>query len=83
LIENKNTLETKLVDFGFAEKINYKELTSKAGTPGYIAPEVFHGKPYTEKGDVFSLGVIFFSLIAGYSPFRGKDKITLLLGRNY
>jgi serine/threonine protein kinase len=46
-------------------------LTSKSGTPGYIAPEVFYNMPYTEKGDVFSLGVIYFSMVAGYSPFRG------------
>ena len=35
--------QLKLVDFGFAEQINEKELKSKAGTPGYIAPEVFKG----------------------------------------
>lgn len=44
---------------------------SKAGTPGYIAPEVFESQPYTEKGDVFSLGVIFYSLVSGRSPFKG------------
>ena len=46
---------------------------SKAGTPGYIAPEVFENKAYTEKGDVFSLGVIFYSLVSGRSPFKGTD----------
>lgn len=53
----------KLVDFGFAEPINDKELVSKAGTPGYIPPEIFKLHPYTAKGDVFSLGVIFYSVI--------------------
>ena len=40
---NREDIQLKLVDFGFAEVINAKELKSKAGTPGYIAPEVFKG----------------------------------------
>jgi serine/threonine protein kinase len=51
-----------LVDFGFAEKINDKELVSKAGTPGFIPPEVFKLQPYSAKGDIFSLGVIFYTV---------------------
>ncbi len=62
MLAEKNTLEVKLVDFGFAEIINEKELISKAGTPGYIPPEVFKMYPYLEKGDVFSIGVIFYSV---------------------
>jgi serine/threonine protein kinase len=72
LLENKLTLATKIVDFGFAEPINNNILTSKAGTPGYIAPEVFQNEPYGEKGDMFSLGIILFSMIGGYSPFKGR-----------
>jgi serine/threonine protein kinase len=53
----------KLVDFGFAEPINDKELVSKAGTPGYIPPEIFKLHPYLAVGDVFSLGVIFYSVV--------------------
>jgi serine/threonine protein kinase len=28
-------------DFGFSEKVNFTQLLSKAGTPGYIPPELF------------------------------------------
>jgi serine/threonine protein kinase len=42
LIEDNKTLSLKIVDFGFAEKMNPNELTCKSGTPGYIAPEVYH-----------------------------------------
>ena len=73
MVTSKVTLETVILDFGFAERINNEKLMSKAGTPGYIAPEVFLGKPYTDKGDVFSLGVIYYSMVTGRSPFRGKD----------
>ena len=36
-----------------------------------MPPEIFDNKPYGDKGDVFSLGIILFQMIAGYSPFRG------------
>lgn len=41
LMVDKCLLNCKLIDFGFAEKINYHKLTSKAGTPGFLAPELF------------------------------------------
>lgn len=50
----------KLVDFGFAEEINEKELISKSGTPGFLAPEIFRGQPFTSKGDVFSAGCVLY-----------------------
>lgn len=65
LFVNKTDLFCKIIDFGFAEKINNEELKSRAGTPGYLPPELFKQKPYTDKGDIFSLGVIFYSLIYG------------------
>lgn len=41
MLEYSDQFAIKLIDFGFAERINYKELISKAGTPGFIAPEIF------------------------------------------
>lgn len=62
MMKSRDNYIIKLVDFGFAEPINHKELVSKAGTPGYIPPEIFKLHPYTDKGDVFSVGVIFYSV---------------------
>jgi len=79
MLTSKDDWDTKLVDFGFSEPINEKELVSKAGTPGYIPPEIFKLNPYTSKGDVFSIGVIFYSvniylniysLSQGFQPSR-------------
>ncbi len=65
MLISADSLDCKLIDFGFAEKINREQLLSKAGTPGFLPPELFKMAPYTEKGDVFSLGVILYCLVSG------------------
>lgn len=61
-----------LVDLGFATRKNeYDKLFSRCGTPGFVAPEVFLGKPYDCNADVFSAGVIFYIMLTGAIPFRG------------
>ena len=63
----------KLIDFGFAVyKNNLKNLSNAekyAGTPGYIAPEIFYGEDFDESYDVFSLGVILYFMLCGSLPF--------------
>lgn len=39
-----------------------------------MAPEVLNGKRYNHKADVWSLGIVFFEMITGFTPFTGKDK---------
>jgi calcium-dependent protein kinase len=58
----------KLIDFGFCQPcIGEKALRSRQGTLGYMAPEVLRGY-YNNKCDLFSLGVVAFSLLSGKSP---------------
>ncbi|KAK6504002.1 hypothetical protein TWF506_002220 [Arthrobotrys conoides] len=63
-----------LADFGIAKMLDSKDemLTTMAGSFGYAAPEVMlkkgHGKPV----DMWSLGVITYTLLCGYSPFRSE-----------
>ncbi|EGR28263.1 protein kinase domain protein, partial [Ichthyophthirius multifiliis] len=78
LLVNHIDLDCKIIDFGFAEKINYQKLESRAGTHGFLPPELFKLQPYTEKGDIFSLGVILFCLLSGQSPFKGKTSKEVL-----
>ena len=44
----------------------------------YMAPEIFTAKGYTEKVDIFSLGILLFTLINGTPPFKGKDLKALI-----
>lgn len=60
MISSLNPIEIKLIDFGFAEKINRNKLVNGSGTAGYIAPELFELSPYTENCDMFSLGVLLY-----------------------
>ncbi len=72
MLIGKDDYSCKVIDFGFAEKINKEKLVSKAGTPGFLPPEIFKMHPYTDKGDIFSLGIILYCLLTGTSPFKGK-----------
>ncbi|KAF2436324.1 Pkinase-domain-containing protein [Tothia fuscella] len=68
-----------LADFGIAKMLSSNEiLTTMAGSFGYAAPEVMekrgHGKPV----DMWSLGVITYTLLCGYSPFRSETMSDLI-----
>lgn len=65
--------EIKIADFGFSKQMN-SLLTAGTicGTPLYMAPQVLNDVIYTNKVDVWSIGVIFFELLTGSHPFDGK-----------
>ncbi len=71
----------KILDFGLAkvalpasgEDDRTRTVTAAGtilGTPGYMAPEQIVGKPADGRSDVFSTGVVMFSLLTGREPFR-------------
>ncbi|MCJ1298486.1 hypothetical protein MMC08_001276 [Hypocenomyce scalaris] len=69
-----------LADFGIAKMLDSKDevLRTMAGSFGYAAPEIMlkqgHGKPV----DMWSLGVITYTLLCGYSPFRSEGLADLI-----
>ncbi|PYR77708.1 MAG: hypothetical protein DMF87_15520 [Acidobacteria bacterium] len=64
-----------LMDFGTGREIDpsgRRRLPDLAGTPLYIAPEVFDGAPASEATDVYSLGVLLYHLVTGSFPVWAK-----------
>jgi len=45
----------------------------KCGSPGFVAPEIFKGKGYNHKVDMFSLGAILFTLLTGKLLFDAES----------
>ncbi|QDU11140.1 serine/threonine protein kinase [Gimesia aquarii] len=72
----------KIADFGLAKRINADDQLysheSLAGTPNFMAPELFQGSPATATSDIYSLGVCFFVLLTGQLPHRGQDFNSLI-----
>ncbi len=64
LIMDKQDLKICISDLGMACLTDdKKEIALKCGTPGYVAPEVLLGTPFTTKSDIFSIGSFFFNLL--------------------
>ena len=67
--------ELVLADFGIAKMLASptEVLTTMAGSFGYAAPEVMLKQGHGKAVDMWSLGVITYTLLCGYSPFRSEN----------
>jgi calcium-dependent protein kinase len=70
------TTSLKLIHFGGAT--TNASMTTKMGTPYYIAPEVLVGRRYTRACDLWSCGVILYILLCGCPPFNGETDAQVL-----
>lgn len=72
-------LRIKVGDFGLASKLSASDEKRRTicGTPNYIAPEVIDGdkekRGHSFEVDVWSMGVIFYTLLIGKPPYESKD----------
>ena len=69
----------KVLDFGIAKLVGEAAMEQHLtldegilGTPAYMAPERLSGCDYDGRSDVYSLGVVFYQLLAGHPPFESE-----------
>jgi serine/threonine-protein kinase len=70
----------KIADFGIA-KMNASQMTLPGrtlGSPAYMAPEQLAGEPADARSDLFSLGVILYTVLTGHRPFQGNSATTVM-----
>ncbi|KAI9023893.1 kinase-like domain-containing protein [Hyaloraphidium curvatum] len=58
-----------------------KEMTTLAGTPLYLAPEILRGQPYGPPADLWALGCLVYSMLVGVPPFHSITEVLLGLER--
>jgi serine/threonine protein kinase len=71
--------KAKIADFGVA-KLNLANhtLAGRAlGTPAYMSPEQLNGEAVDGRSDLFSLGVVLYTVLTGYRPFQGNSAVTV------
>ncbi|HJP39225.1 MAG: protein kinase [Gammaproteobacteria bacterium] len=72
-----------LIDFGLAKKSQLMaEITGAGeifGTPYYMSPEQGHAVKVDERGDIYSLGIIFFEMLTGRKPFEAETAMAVIV----
>ena len=77
----------KVLDFGLAKLVEQSERSGRGelgnhvdlssgllmGTAKYMSPEQAQGVPVDQRSDIFSLGVVFYEMLTGRTPYRGQN----------
>ncbi|XP_069751552.1 ribosomal protein S6 kinase alpha-1 isoform X1 [Narcine bancroftii] len=74
--ESSNPESIRICDFGFAKQLRADNglLMTPCYTANFVAPEVLKRQGYDEGCDIWSLGILLYTMLAGYTPFaNGPD----------
>lgn len=79
LKDRSENAKIKIIDFGLSRRDNAPKgvMSTRVGTPYYVAPEVLK-KKYTNKCDIWSIGVISYILLCGFPPFTGETDVEIM-----
>ena len=66
----KTNNDPVIIDFGYCEMIMGKKpmIQYNVGSPSYMSPEAYNKNRYSEKSDVWALGIIFYEMLTGKTP---------------
>ncbi len=81
ILLERNVERVLLTDFGLARAADDASLTRSgviAGTPQYMSPEQARGDQVDHRTDLFSLGTVLYTMLAGHSPFRAESAMGVL-----
>lgn len=70
--------QIKILDFGLARLETEDESGEKVGTLEYMSPEAARGQKLNPSSDLWSLGVVFYELLTGHSPFHAANTVATL-----
>ena len=74
-----NIGDIKITDFGFARYFDNDLLIQTiCGSPLYMAPEIMKSQKYDYKSDLWSVGIIFYEMLVGCTPFKSKNIYELI-----
>jgi tRNA A-37 threonylcarbamoyl transferase component Bud32 len=78
LLDRHNNI--RVIDFGLSNQFNanHPVLNTACGSPPYAPPEMIKRQPYTQAADIWSAGVLLYSMATGTLPFDDENVTTLL-----
>jgi eukaryotic-like serine/threonine-protein kinase len=73
-----------VMDFGIARSLEHQGMTQTGalmGTPEYMSPEQAKGEKVDARSDLFALGIIFYEMLTGISPFKAETAMAMMFKR--
>lgn len=66
--------EPIIIDFGYCEKLTGKKpkIFYNVGSPSYMSPEAYFKTMYSEKSDLWALGIVLYEMVEGYTIDHGQ-----------